>query len=163
LVVLDLLVFFAVYRPLGDKLDAEARRHAELRQTIRNQQVRVDLLKKFETALPQAGKGLEDFMTSRTPSRREAYSTAGHLINKVADAAGVKLTTVAYRLDLEHHDPLERLAVEINAQGPYTGLLKFSHALETANDFMLVREFNFIPGDSGVISLRLGADLYVTP
>ena len=81
----------------------------------------------------------------------------------MADAAGVKLTTVAYRLDLEHHDPLERLAVEINAQGPYTGLLKFSHALETANDFMLVREFNFIPGDSGVISLRLGADLYVTP
>jgi Tfp pilus assembly protein PilO len=164
LVVLDLVVFFAVYRPLGYKLDAEARRHTELRQTIRNQQVRVDLLKKFEAALPVAGKGLEDFMTNRTPSRREAYSTAGHLIYKVADAAGIKVTTVVYRLDTTHHDPLERLGLDISAQGPYAGLLKFSHALETANDFILVREFNITPGDEmGALGLRLGADLYLTP
>lgn len=162
--VLDLLVFFAVYRPLGDKLDEEARHHAELRQTIRNQQVRVDLLKKFEAALPEAGKGLDDFMTNRTPSRREAYSTAGHLIYKVADAAGIKVTTVVYRLDTAHHDPLERLTLDISAQGSYAGLLKFSHALETANDFILVREFNITPGDEmGALGLRLGADLYLTP
>jgi Tfp pilus assembly protein PilO len=162
-VALDLLVFFAVYRPLGDKLEAETRRHAELRQTVRNQQVRVDLLKKFEAALPQVGKGLQDFVTKRTPSRREAYSTAGHLIYKVADDAGVKVTTVVYRLDLEHHDPLERLALDISAQGPYVGLLKFSHALETANDFILVRDSSFTPGDNGAITLRLGAELYLTP
>ena len=72
LVVLDLLVFFAVYRPLGDRINGEERRHAELRQDIRKQQARVDLLKKFEAAVPTAGKGLEEFTTHRTPSRREA-------------------------------------------------------------------------------------------
>lgn len=163
LVVLDLLVFFVVYGPLGDKLDREARRHTELRQTVRDLQVRVDLLKKFEAAMPQAGKGLEDFTTNRTPSRREAYSTAGHLVYKVADAAGVKVTTVVYRLDSEHHDPLERLTLDIGAQGSYAGLLRFSHALETANEFILVRDFSFTPGETGGISLRLGADLYLTP
>jgi len=163
LVVLDLVVFFAVYRPLGDKLDREAQRHTELRQTIRNQQTRVDLLKKYEAALPQTGKGLEDFGTSRAPSRREAYSTAGHLIYKAADAAGVKISTLGFKLEADHKDPLERLAVEINALGPYADLLKFSHALETADEFILVRDFTFTPGESGPISLQLKADLYLTP
>jgi Tfp pilus assembly protein PilO len=165
LVALDLVVFFAVYRPLGDKVAAETRRHAELRQAIRNQQVRVDLLKKFEAAIPRAGKGLEDFTAHRTPSRREAFSTAAHLIKKAADAAGVQLTSEAYRLDKEHHDPLERLALDISAQGSYFGLLKFSHALETADDFLLVRDFTFTPGEgeNGAVGLRLEADLYLTP
>ena len=144
---LDVAAFFALYRPLGNKLDAEVRRHAELRQAVRNQQVRVDLLKKFEATMPQTGKGLEDFMTTRTPSRREAFSIAAHLIHKVADASGVKVSTLAYRLDTEHHDPLERLALDMTVEGPYTGLLKFSHALETANEFLLVRECNFAPGE----------------
>jgi len=164
LVVLDVLVFFVVYGPLGNKLDREAHRHTELRQTVRNQQVRVELLRKYEAALPQAGKGLEDFMTNRTPSRREAYSTADHLIHKLSDASGVKLSTLGFRLEAEHKDPLERLAIEINAQGSYEGLLKFSHALESANEFILVREFSFTPGgENGALGLRLGADLYLTP
>ena len=165
LVVLDLLVFFAVYRPLGNKIDAEVRRHEELRQTVRNQQLRVDLLKKFEAALPQAGKGLEDFTANRTPSRREAYSTSSHLIYKEADAAGVKVATLAYHpIEKGHSDPLERLELEITMQGPYAGLLKFSHALETSNDFILIREFIFTPGDQkGALELHLGADLYLTP
>src|SRR5208283_2911437 len=99
LVALDIVVFIAAYRPLGIRLEAEERHHSELRQTVRNQKVRVDLLKKYEAALPQAGKGLGDFMTNRIPPRREAFSTAAHLIHKAADAAGVKLSGSAYRLN----------------------------------------------------------------
>ncbi len=163
LVALDIVVFFAVYRPLGKRLEAEERRHAELRQTVRNQKVRVDLLKKYEAALPQAGKGLGDFMSNRIPARREAFSTAAHLIHKAADAAGVRISGSAYRLNVEHKDPLEQLEITMNAQGSYTGLLKFSHALETASDFLLVREFTLAPGDKGDLGLRLSVDLYLTP
>jgi len=162
-VALDIVVFFAAYRPLGMRLEAEERHHAELRQTVRNQKVRVDRLKKYEAALPQAGKGVGDFMTNRIPPRREAFSTAAHLIHKAADAAGVRLSGSAYRLNVEHKDPLEQLEITINAQGSYPGLLKFSHALETANDFLLVREFNFAPGEKGDLGLRLSVDLYLTP
>jgi Tfp pilus assembly protein PilO len=164
LVALDLVVFFAIYRPLGNKLAAETHRQAELRQAIRNQQVRVDALKKFEAAASPAGKGLEDFMANRTPSRREAFSSAAHLIHKLADASGVKISNLGYRLDTEHHDPLERLMVDIAVEGPYPSLIKFSHALETANDFILIREFDFAPGNEpGAVGLRLGAELFLIP
>jgi Tfp pilus assembly protein PilO len=165
LVAIDLLVFFALYRPLGSKMDAAEHRHEELRQTIRNQQVRVEILKKYDAAFPRVGKGLQDFASNRTPSRREAYSTAAHLIHKIADAAGVKVVSTGYRLQTaQHNDPLEPLQLDISLEGSYGGLLKFSHALETANDFILVREFNFSPGsDNQGLGLRLGADFYVTP
>ena len=164
LVALDLLVFFTIYQPLGSKMEGEVRVHEQLRQTVRNQQLRVDILIKYESALPQTGKGLEDFTTDRTPSRREAYSTAAHLIHKAADASGVKVSSTGYRLDMGHNDPLERLELEITLQGRYPSLLKFSHALETANNFILIREFNLTPGEEGgALGLRLGADLYLMP
>lgn len=163
LVALDLLVFFAIYRPLGDKSAGEEQRHAELRRTVRDLQVRVDRLERFQAALPQTSKELDDFMTDRIPARREAYSKADHLVHKVGDAAGVKILAIAFRLDPEHKDPLERLALDINVLGPYAGLLKFSHALETANEFILIRQFNFAPGEGGALSLRVGADIYLTP
>jgi len=164
LVALDVFVFFMVYQPMGRKIDGEERIHEQLRQTVRNQQVRVDILRKYEAALPEAGKGLDDFAKNRTPSRREAYSTAAHLIHKAADTSGVKVSSTAYRLDLGHNDPLERLELEITLQGPYPSLLKFSHALETANNFILIREFNITRGEEGgALGVRLGADLYLMP
>jgi len=163
-VALDLLVFLAVYRPLGNKLGTVGRGQEELRQAVRNQQIRVDLLKSYEASLPQAREGLEEFTTNRAPSRREAYSTAAHLVHKVAEASGVRVSTLAYHLELQHKDPLERLGLEINVQGPYAGLMKFSHALETANDFILIREFTYTPGgENGAVDLRLVAELYLTP
>jgi Tfp pilus assembly protein PilO len=164
LVALDLVVFFAIFQPLGTKLEAEARGHEDLRRTIRNQELRVELLKNYQAALPDVAKGLDDFASNRAPSRREAYSTAAHLVHKLADAAGVKVSSMEYRLDTAHVDSLERLSLEINLQGPYQSLLKFSHGLETATDFITVREFDFEPGENGdALRLRLGADLYLTP
>jgi len=164
LVAADLVFFFAVYRPLGEKLAAETRRHEVLRQTIRSQQARVEVLSKYAAAFPEVGKSLEDFTKHRAPTRREAYSTAERLIHKVADSSGVRLTTVGFRLERQQKDPLEKLGLEINAQGPYEGLVKFSHSLETANEFILVRDFTIAPGgDNGALALRLVAELYLTP
>jgi Tfp pilus assembly protein PilO len=163
-VVLDLVIFFLVYEPLGSKIDGEERVHEQVRQALRNQQVRVDILEKYEAVLPEAGKGLEDFTTNRTPSRREAYSTAAHLIHKAAESSGVKVSSTGFRLDSGHNDPLERLELDIALQGPYASLLKFSHALETANNFILIRDFNITRGEEGgALGLRLGADLYLMP
>jgi len=164
LIALDLLVFFVIYQPLGVRIAEVTGKHEGLRQTIRNEQIRVDVLTKYEAALPAAGKELEDFSAQRTPSHREAYSAAAHLIHRLADASGIKIAGMAYHLDTEQHDPLQRLALEVSLEGPYASLLKFSHGLETANEFISVREFNFGPqGDKGALQLRLGADLYLTP
>jgi Tfp pilus assembly protein PilO len=163
LVALDLVVLFAIYQPLVNRVAEAQHRRDELWQKTRDQQVRVDLLKKYQTAMPQTGKGLEDFMTNRIPPRREAYSITAHLIHKVADAAHVKILSMSYHLESEHKDPLQRLAIELNVQGQYAGLLKFAHALETANDVILIRDFFIAPGTAGDLSLHLGADIYLTP
>lgn len=163
LVALALLVFFAVYQPLGNSVSKEERRYSELRQTVRDQQARVEVLKRFEADMPETAKGLEDFLTNRIPPRREAFSVADHLVHKIGDAANVKILGVSFRLDSQHKDPLQRLQLEINVQGPYDGLMKFSHALETANNIIQVREFSVSPGTAGGLSMRMGADLYLTP
>lgn len=171
LVVLDLVVFFAIYRPLGGKLDALVSRDARLREAVRTEERRLDLLQKYEAAFPDTDKELQEFTRNRVPSRREAFSVAAHLIHKVASAAGVNVTTLIYRLDSEHHEPLQRLSLDISLQGPYAGLLKFAHDLETANDFMLIRQFSFTPGGQDAppgagappIALRLMTDLYLNP
>jgi Tfp pilus assembly protein PilO len=165
LLALSAGAYFGIYRPLGSKVDAAEREQVSLLQTVRNQRVRLELLKKYQAALPGSGKGLQDFTSKRTPSRREAYSTAAHLVHKFADAAGVKVTTMGYRLETSQHDePLEKLDLAINVQGAYPNLMKFSHALETADDFILVKGFNFaIGGDTVPLALHLDADLFLTP
>jgi len=162
-VALDVLVFFAIYQPLGNQIATVERHVEELRKTIRDQQVRVGVLKKFQEAMPQTGKGVEDFMANRIPPRREAYSISDHLVHKVGDAANVKILGMSFRLDPDKTDPLLRLQLEVNVQGTYTALLKFSHALETANNMVLEREFSIAPGTAGILSLRMGADIYLTP
>jgi Tfp pilus assembly protein PilO len=163
MLVLDLLMYFAVFRPLRKMKASAQQEHSEVRQTLRDQRIRVERLQKFQAALPEAAKRLVDFTTERAPSRRQGYSTAAHLIQKAADSAGVKPPSVGFRIDTTHSDPLQRLGLEINTEGSYKGMLKFVHALETSEDFILVREFSFAPGENGVVNLRLGADLYLTP
>jgi Tfp pilus assembly protein PilO len=165
LVVINIGVYFGLYAPLESKLESAEREHERLRQTVRDQEARLEILKKYQSGFPQLDKGLSDFMTNRTPSRREAYSTAAHLVHKIADAAGVKVEMMGYRLNPpEHNEPLEQLDLDINLDGQYANLVKFGHALETANNFIVVREFNFTPnGDNQPVSLRLGAEFFVTP
>jgi len=163
LVVLDIAVYWAVYRPLGALMAKEQQRYTQLRQGLREQQVRVDRLEKFKAAMPEAGKRLEDFTDRHTPSRRRGYSSAAHLIRQAQDAAGVRVSTVGFRPDTKHKDPFEPLGLEIQSQGSYAGLLKFAHALETADDFILIRQFTLAADDKGAVGLRLVADFYSTP
>jgi Tfp pilus assembly protein PilO len=163
LVAADLLVFFVVYQPLGNEIVTVERRVEDLRKTIRDQQIRVEVLKKYQDAMPEAKMGVADFMTNRIPPRREAYSIADHLVHKVGDAANVKIMGMAFHLDPDKTDPLLKLGLEVTVQGTYTGMMKFAHGLETANSIILEREFFIAPGTAGVLSLRLGADIYLTP
>lgn len=70
---------------------------------------------------------------------------------------------LAFRLDPDKADPLLRLGLEVTVQGTYLGLLKFAHALETSDNIILEREVFIAPGTAGILSMRLGADIYLTP
>ncbi len=163
LMAVNAALYFAAYRPLADRIAAGQQRYTEMRSRARIQQARVERLETFEAALPQAGMVLEDFTAHRTSPRRRSFSAVARLLREAANAAGVQLPSVTFRLDSGHHDPLGRLGLEINIGGSYQGLVKFAHNLETANDFLLTREFKLTGSDNGTLSLRLVADFYVTP
>lgn len=159
----DLLLYFAVLRPVQALVTTEQRRYFDLRRQLHVAELRVDRLVRSQRSLPDADDKLGAFKRDHVPSRRRAFSQAHRLVSKVGEESGIQISRVGYHLDPARGDPLERLGIEIEAEGPFTGLLKFAHGLETASEFMLIREFNFQPGDGGVLALRLVADLYLAP
>jgi len=163
LVILDLVIYFAAYRPLENMIAAQQQQYSEARERIREEQARLERLSKFQAALPDAAKHLVDFTKQRTTPRRRGYSTVAHLVRQQADAAGVQPPSIVFRLDSIHHDPLARLGLDISTEGPFSNVMKFAHALETSSDFLLIRGFSLATTDSGALSLRLVADFYMTP
>ena len=150
-------------RPVQNMLASEQQRFVEIRRRMREERQGVERLEKFQENLPGAGDKLQVFMRDHLPPRRHGFSRAARLLRKVSEEAGVQLGPVVYRLDSDHKQPLERLGFETDADGSFAGLMKFAHALETASDFIVIREFTFEPGDGNSIGLRLSADLYLTP
>jgi len=163
LVSLDLVLYFAVYKPLRSMVAAEQQQYSEVRAKVREAEARLGRLEKFRDALPGAGQQLADFAHQSVPPRRRGFSTAAHLIHEAATAAGVETPGILYRLDSTRHDPLAKLGLEITTDGSYPGLLKFAHTLETTNDLLLIRGFTMAAAENGSLSLKLAADLYVTP
>jgi Tfp pilus assembly protein PilO len=163
LILLDIALYFALLRPVQNWVGSEQQRFMETRRRLREESARAERLERFKENLPGAGDKLQVFRRDHLPPRRHAFSRASRLLRRVSEQAGVQLGPVVYRLDSEHKQPLEHLGFETDADGSFAGLMKFAHALETASDFILIREFTFEPGEGGTMGLRLTADLYLTP
>jgi Tfp pilus assembly protein PilO len=163
LVLLDVVLYFALVRPLRSMRTAEEVRYSATREHVQELKVRAARLEKFQTAVPETEDQLRAFIRSHIPPRRQGFSRAARLVRRLTEQAGVELSGVAYKLDSAADDPLERLGIEVEVEGPFPSLLNFSHALETASDFIVVREFAFEPAEGRGVALRLGADLYLTP
>jgi hypothetical protein len=163
LVVLDVVLYFALFRPTQDLLISEHQQFAALRRRIYDDEARIERLVTFLAALPDAQERLTAFQQDHTPPRRQAYSDAAKLVRQVADASGAQLAGVAFKLDTKPAGPLLRLAMEIKASGTLPALLKFAHGLETASDMMVFRNFFLALNDKGELELRLDTDLYLTP
>jgi len=163
LAALDLVVYVAVARPLQDAVKSQQERFSEIRRQVRLSEARVVRLQGELAALPVTSKEMKQFLTDHVPPRRRSYSRAAGLVHKLTQDSGVQLKQVAYRLDPNTKEPLERLGILVNVEGPFESLLRFMHSLETTDNFLLVRGIIFQPGDNGGLALRLLAELYVAP
>jgi Tfp pilus assembly protein PilO len=161
--LLDLVFYFALVRPLRSLRAAEEGRYSAARVLVRQLGLRAERLEKFQAAIPQAEDQLGSFYESHIPSRRQAFSRAARLVRRLTGQASVQLSAVSYKLDTSTDQPLQRLGIEVEVDGPFAGLLNFSHALETAGDFVVVRNFNMHPAEGSLLTLRLDADLYLKP
>jgi Tfp pilus assembly protein PilO len=161
LVLLDVVLYFALVRPLRSMRSAEQARYSATRERVREQTLRAARLERFRTTVPETEDQLSAFMRRHIPLRRQGFSRAARLVRRLTEQAGVQLSGMAYKLGSSADDPLERLGIEVEVEGPFPSLLNFSHAVETASDFIVVREFAFEPAEGQSLALRLGADLYL--
>ena len=163
LVVLDAVAYFALIRPLRSMRAAEEDRYMAARSRVRELRSRVTRLETFQGAVPDAESHLAAFLQDHVASRRQGFSRTARLVRKLTEQSGVQLAGVSYKLDSAEDLPLPRLGFEVELEGPFSGLVKFSHALETAQDLVVVRNFTLEPTEQGESALRLAADLYLKP
>jgi hypothetical protein len=163
LVLLDVLLYFGVYRSTQALASSEQQQFASLRRRIFDAEIRIERLKKFLGALPGEGERLSSFERDHTPPRRQGYSRASDLVRRVAEQSGTQLVNVAFKFDTKASGPLLSLGLAIKAEGSFPALLKFAHGLETASDLIVIRSFNIAVGETQPLQLRLAADLYLTP
>jgi len=163
LVVLDLLLYFGAYRYAQSMLFSEQQQFESLRRGMFEAEDRIERLKKSREALPVIDKKLAALEHDHTPPRRQAGSQTAKLVRTVTEKSGAQLDNVAFKFEEKTSGPLERAGVVINVEGPFPALLKFAHGLETSGDLLVIRSFNMVEADEGILQLRLVADLYLTP
>ncbi len=163
LVGLDLLVYLAVARPLSTAVASKQQEFSTSRRDIRMAEAQLAKLSQSIAELPSTDEDVKQFLSEHVPPRRRGFSRAAGLVRQITQDSGVQLTSVGYHLETGPKEPLQRLGIQVNVRGPFQNLLHFTHALETAKDFVLVRGLAFQPGETGGLALRLVADLYVTP
>jgi Tfp pilus assembly protein PilO len=161
ILVVDVLAYGALVLGLGNRIQAAQETREALLRQVREEQTRVARLRRYQASLPDAKEHLERFEQKRIPSRRQGFSRAARLVREVGQRSGVDVAGVSYKLDSDRTKPLERLGITVTAEGLYPSLVQFAHSFETANDFIVVRDFNFQQGDSGTLALRMSADLYL--
>jgi len=161
LVLLALGAWLVVVRPFEDKLLAEQQVYRNARQQKVAAEARVARLEKIRVT--DADAELKGFVSEHMPPRRRSFSKAADLVRRLTEESGVQLSGVSYRLGEVKGEPLQRLGIEVNVQGPFPNLMGFAHAVETSPDFLVLRGFSLETGDGGTLALRMAADLYLTP
>lgn len=158
----DVLAYGVLVFGLGRRINAAYNLRNEAVAKHQKSAKRVTRLKQFQASLPEATKELEKFKEDRVPTRRQGFSRAARAIREIAQKNGVDVSAVSYKLGADHKEPLERLGISINAEGLYPSLVQFARSLETASDFIVVRDFSFQQGEGGALAVRMSADLYLS-
>lgn len=164
LVLFDVVLYVAVVRPLGKLAKEQFERSEQARLKIQNEKARVSRLEWYKSALPGAEKDLNDFFSNEVKSRRKSFSRTTRMARGLAEHAGIKLTSISYNPESLRGQALDLMVISMTLEGPIPGLLNFAHGLETTRDnFILVRDFNFDAPEGKDMTLRLSAEMYLTP
>jgi Tfp pilus assembly protein PilO len=163
LAALDVCAYIFAQKPLAEMLVSERGRYALLRKQWRAELKRTVEVERRVASLPAAGERMKGFLRQHVPPRRQGFSRAARLVWDLSRSSNVELANLSYHLDERGKDPLERMGISVLVQGSFNDILNFAHSLETSPYIVMVRSFAFVPGDKGVLGLRVTADLYLMP
>ncbi len=160
---LDVVVYAAVVRPLARRVAQHEESFDRVRLAAFDAEAQAARLERLRSSLPQDAHDLHAFLAQHVPARRWGFSQAEQLVRHLTSQSHVTLVSVSYKLSSAGQQPLDRLGIQMTATGSFPDLLNFAHAIETASDLILVRDFSFTASGGRNISLTVDADLYLTP
>jgi Tfp pilus assembly protein PilO len=163
LIAVDLVLYAAWVVPVDRLAASDERRHEELTERLQIEKGVVARFEEFRNAAPETAQELDAFIEKHISPRREAYYRAARLMRELADRSGLQLAGISYKLDPWRGEPLRRLAVEVSVDGPFDGMLKFAHDLETSKDFVVLEECNLQESGDGDLKMRLTTGMYLEP
>jgi hypothetical protein len=121
------------------------------RAALANAQVRLKkskaLIANMQVSRDQGAKFVESYMTNR----KKYVSTTDTEINKLAEAAGMKVGDLNYSLldPIEGSSDLDMLTITANFQGGYANLVKFVNMLDRSPRFLLIAGLQVAPQPKG--------------
>lgn len=159
----DVAIYFLAARPVQARLAGDQQAYNRLRHEVVERESRLVNLERLKAALPQAGVDLQNFLQAHVPARRWGFSTSEKLLRHLTQQTHVRLADVSPKLMANKDEPLQHLSLEITVEGTFDHLLDFAHAVETAKELMVIRNFSFTTAKENLLSLKMGTDLYLTP
>ncbi len=162
LVALDILMYFALFRPLRSRLLDSYSTYSKTYAAILSDRAELEAMTRLKAELPTSNANFNKFLGNHIPPRREGFSDAMELLRKLSHDSGMQIDAVSYKLHDNKLEPLDRLGIRIEVEGTFAQVLRFVNEIETNKDFLQVRQFMFQLGDSGVLDLKMEADLYLT-
>ena len=163
LVIFNVVLYFALVRPLKNMLVSAKDESRATQSRVQETKGRVVRLEKYRVDVPHSEAELKEFLTQHVPGRRQGFSHAARMVRKMSEDSKVRLTSVSYKLSSPADDPLAHLGLELDVEGSFPDVLRFTHALETSSDFLRVRSFSLNPAESRTIAMHVGAELYLKP
>ncbi len=163
LLALDAVGYVVVERSLAALVTEKYGQFNSARAGWLQERMRVASLEKENAALPGELSQLKSFLAQHLPARRQGFSSAALLLQRLTQQSNVQLSGISYNLSASKGEPLDHMSLGVYVQGSFANLLAFAHTLETAQDLVVVRSFKFNPGDGGALGLRMTADLYLMP
>ena len=163
LVVLNLVLYFALVRPLRNMRVSAESGYSAARGRIQEARARVVRLEQYRVDVPRSESELREFLAQHISGRRQGFSHAARLVRKMSEDSKVRLTGVSYKLTGPGEDPLARMGLDFDVDGAFPDILRFTHALETSEDFIAVRSMSLSPAESRAVGVHVSTELYLKP
>lgn len=161
--LLNLVVYLFVVRPLGDRSAGAADRATTAAQSLRVAEREQTLARELVEGKARADEELNAFYgkvlpADLTEARRMTYSSLPALAKKT----NVRYETRRFDTpDIKENDRLGRLEIRMVLQGEYADLRRFIYELERAPEFVIIDDVTLTEGsENEPLTLRLDLSTY---
>jgi Tfp pilus assembly protein PilO len=163
LAIANVVVFFALVRPIGGSASDLAEELEQTRRQVRQGQIEITRLKKLVEKVGNARKQQNAFVKTYFMDRRTASSTILMEIQSAAGKAGLTPREHAFVIDpIEGSDTLSMMTITANYEGSYGNLVDFVNQIDKSARFLIIDNIQAAPQQqAGKLSARFKLNTFV--